>query len=96
MPCSRPTPARASGNLPDTHSGDNKNANGSSLPQRRRRLLPRSSVYLSMRRLTTTDDIAGVVARALRREKDGMLEAPPGSTAVVFLDDVHLAEEVIY
>ncbi|CAM9191667.1 unnamed protein product [Ectocarpus sp. 4 AP-2014] len=55
--------------------------------------LPRSSVYLNMRRLATTADIAGVIGRALRREKDGVLEAPQDSSTVVFLDDVHFAEE---
>ncbi|CAM9401133.1 unnamed protein product [Ectocarpus fasciculatus] len=55
--------------------------------------LPRSTVYLNMRRLATTADIAGVIARALRREKDGVLEAPQDSSTVVFLDDVHFAKE---
>lgn len=41
-------------------------------------------------------EVAEVVGRALRREKDGVLEPPPGSRVVVFLDDVHLAEEVWY
>ncbi|CAM9120215.1 unnamed protein product, partial [Ectocarpus sp. 13 AM-2016] len=57
------------------------------------RTLPRSTVYLNMRRLGTTADIAGVIGRALRREKDGVLEAPQDSSTVVFLDDVHFAEE---
>lgn len=47
-----------------------------------------------MRRLATTADIAGVIGRALRREKDGVLEPPQDSSTVVFLDDVHFAEEV--
>lgn len=47
-----------------------------------------------MRRRTKVGEVAEVVGRALRREKDGVLEPPPGSRVVVFLDDVHLAEEV--
>lgn len=47
-----------------------------------------------MRRLTTTHDIEGVIGRALKREKDGVLEPPQQSATVVFLDDVHLAQEV--
>lgn len=61
---------------------------------RSRRALPRSTVYLSMRRQATTHDVEGVIGRALKREKDGVLEAPPECTTVVFLDDVHFAEEV--
>lgn len=62
--------------------------------QRSRHSLPRSTVYLSMRRLATTNDVEGVIGRALKREKDGVLEAPQQSTAVIFLDDVHLSQEV--
>lgn len=51
-------------------------------------------MYLSMRRQATTHDVEGVIGRALKREKDGVLEAPPECTTVVFLDDVHFAEEV--
>lgn len=47
-----------------------------------------------MRRRKSTDDIAETIRKALRREKDGVLEAPHGSDVVVFLDDVHLAEDV--
>lgn len=47
-----------------------------------------------MRRRTKVEAVAGVLGRALRREKDGVLEPPPGSRVVIFLDDVHLAEEV--
>lgn len=65
-----------------------------SISQRGRCALPRSTVYLSMRRLATTGDIDGVIGRAFKREKDGVLEAPQQSAAVIFLDDVHLAREV--
>ena len=65
-----------------------------SLSQRTRRTLPRSTVYLNMRRLATTNDIEGVIGRALKREKDGVLEAPQQSIPVLFLDDVHVAQEV--
>lgn len=51
-------------------------------------------MYLSMRRLATAHDVEGVIGRALKREKDGVLEAPHRSTPVIFLDDVHLAQEV--
>jgi len=66
----------------------------SAVPQRGLRDLPRSTVYLSMRRLAATDDITRVIGRALKRERDGLLEAPPECTTVVFLDDVHCAQEV--
>lgn len=65
-----------------------------SVSQRARSYLPRSAVYLSMRRLTTTEEIEGVIGRALKREKDGVLEAPQQSVAVLFLDDVNVAQEV--
>ena len=51
-------------------------------------------MYLNMRRLATTNDIEGVIGRALKREKDGVLEAPQQSIPVLFLDDVHVAQEV--
>lgn len=35
-----------------------------------------------------------MIARALRREKDGVLEPPPETNTVVFVDDVHFGEEV--
>lgn len=69
-------------------------AHAPSISQCGRYALPRSTVYLSMRPLATTNDIEGVIGRALKREKDGVLEAPQQSTAVIFLDDVHLAQEV--
>lgn len=47
-----------------------------------------------MRRHKSADDIAETISKALRREKDGVLEAPPGSRVAIFFDDVHLAEEV--
>ena len=65
-----------------------------SASQRARCSLPRSTVYLSMRRVATTNDIEGVLGRALKREKDGVLEAPQQSALVLFLDDVHVAQEV--
>ena len=68
--------------------------NTPSASQRARCPLPRSTVYLSMRRLGTTNDIDEVIGRALKRETDGVLEAPQQSTAVLFLDDVNVAQEV--
>lgn len=47
-----------------------------------------------MRRRGSTDSIVDVIGRALRREKDGVLEAPSGSGLIVFLDDVHILDEV--
>ena len=66
----------------------------SGVSQRGGRDLPRSTVYLSMRRQAATDEIATVIGRALKREKDGVLESPPECTTVIFLDDVHCAQEV--
>ncbi len=85
----------AGGQISCPSAGDG-NGPGSSSPvsKRCRRDLPRSTVYLSMRRLATADDITKVIGRALKREKDGVLEAPPECTTVLFLDDVHCAQEV--
>lgn len=82
----------------DAHSSSvgDKGVRGqaTSVFKRNRCALPLSTVYLNMRRLVTMHDVAGVIGRALKREKDGVLEAPPECTTVVFLDDVHFAEEV--
>eukprot|EP00903_Cladosiphon_okamuranus_P016193 g14943.t2 len=88
-------PAEAAGVQGNPTSSDEKAVHEHvlSLSQRGRCTLPRSTVYLSMRRQATTNDIEGVLGRALKREKDGVLEAPQQSTAVIFLDDVHLAQE---
>ena len=47
-----------------------------------------------MRRRVSTDDVSEVIGRALRREKEGVLEGQLGSGVVIFLDDVHLTQEV--
>lgn len=75
----------------DTSSGD-RCALQTGLERQRTR--PRSSVYLNMRRRKSTDDITEAIRKALLREKDGVLEPPPGSDINIFLDDVHLVEEV--
>ncbi|CAM9710872.1 unnamed protein product [Scytosiphon promiscuus] len=74
-------------------SSKDGHSEGASNSRQDRHALPLSTVYLSMRRLARTEDVTGVIARALGREKDGVLEPPPGSGTVVFLDDVHFGEE---
>lgn len=63
-------------------------------PSHRRAFPWSSTVYLSMRRRGATEDVARVIGGALRREKDGVLEGPLASEVVIFLDDVHLTQEV--
>lgn len=75
-------------------SGMNNDTASSRTQERRQHAMPRSSLYLSFRRVVTADEFSSTLRRGLQREKDGVLEASPGSDVVVFLDDMHLAKGV--
>ncbi|CAM9103796.1 unnamed protein product, partial [Discosporangium mesarthrocarpum] len=55
--------------------------------------LPCTAAYISIRHQLSPDNIVNAIERAMQRERAGVLEPPQGSRMVLFLDDVHLAEE---
>lgn len=71
-----------------------RNEHRASIRHSHREVFPWSTVYMSMRRRGAAEDVAKVIGGALRREKDGVLEGPLASGVVIFLDDVHLTQEV--
>lgn len=71
-----------------------RNEQAPSIRHSHRHTFPWSTVYMSMRRRGAAEDVGKVIGGALRREKDGILEGPLASGVVIFLDDVHLTQEV--